>query len=83
MSSPNRDLLLRVASQLTPLLDELVFVGGHVAELLIIDEAAVRVRPTGDVDIICCVAGRTGYQQLGTRLKRLGFREDASAGAPV
>jgi hypothetical protein len=43
--SPNRELLLRVARRLGPVLDELVFVGGQVAELLVTDPAAVRVRP--------------------------------------
>lgn len=42
MNSPNRDALLRVARGLGALLDELVFVGGQVAELLITDPGATR-----------------------------------------
>ena len=44
--SPNWDLLERTARRLRPVLDEVVFVGGHVAELLVTDPAAVRVRQT-------------------------------------
>ncbi len=47
--SPNRDRLLRTARLHRPLLGDLVFVGGQVAELLITDSAAVRVRPADDV----------------------------------
>jgi predicted nucleotidyltransferase len=83
VNSPNRDALLRVALGLGPLLDELVFVGGQVAELLITDPGATRVRPTDDVDTICAVTGRVGYQRLGKQLRRLGFVEDKSPGAPV
>lgn len=83
MNSPNRDALIRVARGLGPLLDELVFVGGQVAELLITDPGATRVRPTDDVDTICAVSGRIGYQRLSTQLRGLGFVEDTSPGAPV
>jgi len=83
VNSPNRDALLRVARGLGPLLNELVFVGGQVAELLITDPGATRVRPTDDVDTICAVTGRVGYQRLSKRLRGLGFVEDTSPGAPV
>lgn len=43
------------------LLGELVFVGGQVAELLVTDPAAVRVRPTDDVDVVVPVTTRTEY----------------------
>jgi hypothetical protein len=81
--SPNRELLLRVARRLGPVLDELVFVGGQVAELLVTDPAAVRVRATDDVDVVVEVTTRTGYHRLGERLRTLGFREDTSPGAPL
>lgn len=81
--SPNRDLLVRVATRLEPLLEELVFVGGQVGELLITDPVATRVRPTDDVDAICEVASRPAYFLFGERLKELGFEEDTSQGAPI
>lgn len=81
--SPNRDRLLRTARLLRPLLGELVFVGGQVAELLVTDPAAVRVRPTDDVDVVVPVTTRTAYHTLQLRLMALGFTPDHRAGAPV
>jgi hypothetical protein len=72
-----------VATRLQPLLDQLVFVGGQVTELLITDPVAPRLRPTDDVDAICEAATRLDYHQLGERLKELGFAEDMSPGAPM
>jgi hypothetical protein len=83
VSSPNRAALLRVAKGLGPLREELAFVGGQVAELLITDPAATRVRPTDDVDVISAVTGRRGYQRIADRLRALGFQEDATPGAPI
>jgi hypothetical protein len=45
LRGPNRDRLLRTARLLRPLLGELVFVGGQVAELLVTDPAPVRPIP--------------------------------------
>jgi len=83
MSSPSREALTRVARQLGPLANELVFVGGSVAELLVTAPAAVRVRPTDDADAVCEVASRTAYRRLGERLREAGFREDSTPGAPI
>lgn len=83
MRSPNRDLLLGTARRLRSILDEVVFVGGHVAELLVTDPAAVRVRQTNDVDVIARVTTRTAYNRLGERLRQLGYREDNSEDAPI
>ncbi len=81
--SPNRDRLLRTARLLRPLLGEFVFVGGQVAELLVTDPAAVRVRPTDDVDVVVPITTRTAYHALQQRLMALGFTPDHRAGAPV
>ena len=81
--SPNRDRLLHTARLLRPLLVELVFVGGQVAELLVTDPAAVRVRPTDDVDVVVPVTTRTAYHALQLRLMTLGFTPDHRDGAPV
>jgi hypothetical protein len=83
VTSPNRPALLRVAKGLRTLLDELVFVGGQVAELLITDPGATWIRPTDDVDVICAVAGGTGYHRLAERLRAHGCVEDATVGAPI
>jgi hypothetical protein len=81
--SPNRALMVAVAERVRPLLPELVFVGGHVAELLVTDPAAVRIRPTTDVDAVVQMATRTAYYRFGERLKALGFHEDRVPGAPL
>ncbi len=81
--SPNRFLLESVAERARPLLPEMVFVGGHVAELLVTDPAAVRIRPTTDVDVIVQVTTRTEYHRFGERVRQLGFQEDRTPGAPL
>lgn len=80
--SANRDLLVRVARKVRPLLDELVFVGGAVVELYFTDPASPRVRPTDDTDAICEVTGYTGYGRVADRLRELGFVQSASAADP-
>ena len=53
-NDPNVFLLERVAEQLgEALLEQLVFVGGAVAGVLITDPAMPEIRPTQDVDVIC------------------------------
>ena len=81
--APNRAALVRVSRALGELRGELVFVGGQVAELLITDPAATRVRPTDDVDVICEVTGRSEYAHLSDQLRSLGFMEDRTQGAPI
>lgn len=76
-------MLVAVARRLDPLLDDLVFVGGQVAELLITDPAAVRIRGTDDVDVIVKATTRTQYETFSEKLRALGLRLDTSEGAPV
>ncbi|HKP76977.1 MAG TPA: hypothetical protein VJT67_15710 [Longimicrobiaceae bacterium] len=76
-------MLERLARSVEPLLPELVFVGGHVAELLLTHPAAVRPRLTDDVDVIVAVTTRVGYHRFGDRLLALGLRHDAREGAPI
>ena len=83
MNSPNREALGRVATLLGPITNELVFVGGRVAELLVSEASGTRVRPTGDSDAVCETATRTDYYRLGERLRVAGFREDQTPGAPI
>jgi hypothetical protein len=81
--SPNRDVLLAVAEQISPLLEEVVFVGGQVAELLITAPEAEHVRPTDDVDIVVPAATKLEYREVERRLTLLGLRPDSSEGAPI
>jgi hypothetical protein len=83
MSKHNFDLLVEAARLLQPLLGELVFVGGSTTALLITDKAAAEVRPTYDVDAIAEISSYAAYADFSERLRRCGFREDTSEGAPI
>jgi hypothetical protein len=83
-NDPNVLLLERVSEQLgEALLEQLVFVGGAVAGVLITDPAMPEIRPTQDVDVICSVIVRSDYHQLGRQLRQRGFQEDSRPGAPL
>ena len=83
-NDPNVALLERAAEQLgEALLEQLVFVGGAVAGVLITDPAMPEIRPTQDVDVICRVIARSDYHQLGSQLRQRGFQEDSRPGAPL
>ncbi len=81
--SPNRAILESVAFRLEPLLPDLVFVGGQVAELLITDPAAIRVRPTADVDVVVSTTSKLQYRSIEERLVALGLRNDLREDAPI
>ena len=83
MPNSNLELLKQVAKRLGPLLPEVVFVGGCTTGLFITDEAAAEVRPTFDVDVIAEITSYADYATFSERLRTLGFREDASPGAPL
>ena len=69
-NDPNVVLLERAAEQLgEALLEQLVFVGGAVAGVLVTDPAMPEIRPTQDVDVICSVITRSDYHQLGRQLR--------------
>ena len=72
-----------MAARLKPLLPEIAFVGGCTTGLLITDPAASGVRATDDVDVIVEVASFAEYFRFGQRLRKLGFSEDSSEGAPI
>jgi len=80
---PNIEMLQLAADGLGPLLDEVVFVGGCAAGLLITDPAAPPTRETTDVDVIVELASSHDYHLLSEKLRDRGFREDQSDGAPM
>ncbi len=65
------------------MLGDVVFVGGQMVELLITEPAAIRIRPTEDVDVVARVATRTAYHDLQMRLMALGFAPDQRLNAPI
>ena len=83
MANPNLQLLTDAAKLLEPILGELVFVGGCATALLITDKAAAEVRPTFDVDAIAEITSYAEYTEFSGRLRKLGFQEDTSEGAPL
>ena len=70
---PNREYLLVVADALGDLCDEVVFVGGSVAGLLLTDPVAEGIRATKDVDAVVEAATLSEYYQVEKRLPALGF----------
>jgi len=83
VTDPNRALFESVVRLLTPVLEELVFVGGCTTGLFLTDPAAGGVRPTKDVDAIVDVASYGAYASLAERLRGLGLAEDTRPGAPL
>lgn len=73
MRKRNEENLTRIrntARHLKPLLDEVVFVGSVVTDLLITDEAAPEIRPTIDVDLIIEISSYFQYTKLEKELRR-------------
>ena len=83
MPSDNIVMLQIVADGLGDLKDEIVFVGGAVAELYADDPASSDIRPTQDVD--CTIESRTyrEHTELEAELRTKGFANDMSQGAPI
>jgi hypothetical protein len=63
--------------------DEMIFVGGSVAELYADNPAASEIRPTKDVDCIIEIHSRLQFAEMEEKLRALGFRNDTSEDAPI
>ena len=83
IQNPNLEMLTLAVHQLGEVADEMVFLGGCAAGLLITDSAAPPIRVTRDVDAIVQVFSHADYYQLSQRLRVQGFAEDTSDGAPI
>jgi len=83
MPDDNMTMLQTVVKGLEELKDEVVFVGGVVAQMYATDTAATEIRPTKDVDCVIELSSRLKFNQLETRLRTKGFANDMSAGAPI
>lgn len=68
--SRNIQMLIKVAQHLDWLLEDIVFVGGAVAELLFSNPSLVKVRMTKDVDIIISIVTRKEYYKLENELRK-------------
>lgn len=68
----------RVARKLDALRDDVVFVGGAVAEFYVTRPVSEKVRATEDTDVVSSVETYAEYhEKLGEKLRRLGFRQVA------
>lgn len=76
------DLLTTAAQRLRPLLNEVTFVGGQVAPLLMTVPVITAPRPTKDVDLVTAATSYTEFGALERQLTALGLQRDASPGAP-
>lgn len=76
----NIERVIAVASQLEELVQEVVFVGGAAAELLVTDPAVGDIRATIDVDVIVEVTTLAKYYNFQERLRSKGFRESMEDG---
>lgn len=76
-------MLQTVSNGLGELKDEMVFVGGAVAELYADNPAASEIRPTIDVDCVIEISSRLQFARLEENLRAKGFKNDTSKGAPI
>lgn len=83
MPSTNIVMLQTVANGLGELKDEMVFVGGAVAELYADNPAASEMRPTLDVDCVIEIRSRLQFARSEENLRSSGFKNDTSEGAPI
>jgi hypothetical protein len=72
-----------VANLLGDLRDDVAFVGGVAASLLVTDPAAPDVRSTKDVDVIIRVISRPDYYRLEKKLVELGFKRCIGDDIPI
>lgn len=72
-----------IASQLAKLLCDFAFLGGSVLGVLITDPASPPVRTTKDVDVLVDTPTRKSYTKLEAQMRKLGFKNDMTEGAPI
>jgi hypothetical protein len=83
MPSANIEMLQAVALGLGDLKDDMIFVGGAVAELYASNPELSDIRPTLDVDCVIELRSKTAHAKLEDNLRALGFANDTSKGAPI
>lgn len=76
-------MLQTVAIGLGELRNEMIFVGGAVAELYADNPAASEIRPTIDVDCVIEISSRLQFARMEENLRARGFTNDTSKGAPI
>ena len=79
-NDPNLAQLRAIAEALGDLCEQVVFVGGAMAGLLLTDPLAESVRPTVDVDAIVEASGLTQFQRIEAEVASRGFARDVDSG---
>jgi predicted nucleotidyltransferase len=82
MPGTNIEMLQIVANGLEELQEEVVFVGGAVAELYADDPASSDIRPTQDIDCTIELRSYKELTELEEDLRTRGFVNDTSKNAP-
>jgi hypothetical protein len=78
-NDPNLAQLRAIAEALGDLCEQVVFVGGATAGLLLTDPLAESVRPTVDVDAIVEASGLTQFQRIEAAVASRGFARDVDS----
>ena len=81
--SQHIEMIELVANRLGDLINDVAFVGGIAASLLVTDPAAPDVRSTKDVDVIIRVVSRSDYYRLEENLTALGFKRCIGDDLPI
>lgn len=79
----NLERLRMIARALGELKNEVIFVGGSVAEFYAKDSAATDIRQTMDVDCVIRLNSYSGLAELEKRMRSLGFQNDTDEDAPI
>lgn len=72
-----------VAQGLGSLLQDVVFVGGAVAEFYATGPGSEEARISDDIDCVIEISSRKDYHDLERLLESKGFQHDTTAGAPI
>ena len=83
MSDTNINMLQTVANGLEELKEDMVFIGGAVAQLYADDPAATDIRATLDIDCVVEANSRIEYNKLERNLESKGFAHDTTPKAPI
>ena len=83
MPSTNIEMLQTVAIGLGDLKNDMVFVGGAVAELYASNPELSDIRPTLDVDCVIELRSKIAHAKLEEDLRAKSFANDTSKGAPI
>ena len=83
-NNPNITMLDLMAQRLGPeLCENMVFVGGAAAGLLITDLALPAIRRTDDIDVVTPTQALEDFHKLENQLRELGFTHDMRPEAPL